>query len=148
MASPAARMLAPGANDPAPAFAISDKSGKHVRIYACAQREALLNKLHASASTKLGIKLTGELRPTDSAEYMPLHPEQVQQSLAASLSVYILCCRRYTLQQCGITGFAFVPERTMPGPPHGTCRALQSQAQAGFQICGRALETVPVHVET
>ena len=52
-------MLAPGSNDPAPAFAMSDKSGKHVRIYACAQREALLNQLHVSASTKLGIKLTG-----------------------------------------------------------------------------------------
>ena len=59
MASPAARLLAPSTDDPAPAFAMSDKSGRHVRIYACAQRDTLLNQLHLSASTKLGIKVTG-----------------------------------------------------------------------------------------
>ena len=38
---------------------MSDKSGRHVRIYACAQRDMLLNQLHVSASTKLGIKVSG-----------------------------------------------------------------------------------------
>lgn len=59
MASPAARLLAPSSDDPAPSFAMSDKSGRHVRIYACAQRDTLLNQLHMSASTKLGVKVTG-----------------------------------------------------------------------------------------
>ena len=64
MASPAARLLAPSSDDPAPSFAMSDKSGRHVRIYACAQRDTLLNQLHMSASTKLGVKVTGTLHET------------------------------------------------------------------------------------
>jgi DnaJ family protein C protein 13 len=63
MASPAVRLLAP--SDGAPAgclpFATIGKAGRSPRVYAARDREALLRALQATALSKLGLTLAGEL---------------------------------------------------------------------------------------
>lgn len=59
LASPAARLLAPAADDPGPAFALFGRAGRSPRVYAARDRDALVKALQTAALKCLGITLAG-----------------------------------------------------------------------------------------
>ena len=59
LASPAARLLAPAADDPGPAFALFGRAGRSPRVYAARDRDAVVKALQTAALKCLGITLAG-----------------------------------------------------------------------------------------
>ena len=60
MASPAARMLASGVNDPgARGSPCSGRTGRSPRVFAARDRDGLLRQMQAAALKKMGITMAG-----------------------------------------------------------------------------------------
>ena len=60
MASPAARLLASGVNDPGAVFAFFGRTGRSPRVFAARDRDGLLRQTQAAALKKMGITMAGE----------------------------------------------------------------------------------------
>lgn len=59
MASPAARLLVTGVNDPGSVFAFFGKVGRSPRVFAARDRDSLLRELQAAALKKMGLTVAG-----------------------------------------------------------------------------------------
>lgn len=59
MASPAARTLVNGVNDPGALFAVFGKVGRSPRVFAARDRDRLLVQLQTAALKKMGITFAG-----------------------------------------------------------------------------------------
>lgn len=59
MASPAARLLVTGVNDPGSVFAFFGKVGRSPRIFAARDRDSLLRELQTAALKKMGLTVAG-----------------------------------------------------------------------------------------
>ena len=98
MASPAARLLAAGVNDPGAVFAFFGRTGRSPRVFAARDRDGLLRQAQAAALNRMGITMAGAFGAEAShakQQSLRLHQAEtgsLQQLEFATCDTSTVCC--------------------------------------------------------